>query len=131
LPQSLALSAAKRLSPRCASCTRHSHYVGHPSGPDPDPGHLRNALSNEACLCTRGYSPASANEPRVARRQSCGATEGCLILGGAAPLRVAIVGAGKVAGGYDKDRSDGNVFSHAGAYRAHGGFDLLVCIEPD
>lgn len=52
------------------------------------------------------------------------------------PLSVLIVGCGAIAGGYDERRpptakKGGGVFSHAGAYRAHGGFRLAACVEPD
>ncbi len=46
-------------------------------------------------------------------------------------LTAAIIGTGRIAGGYDEDRTDGRVFSHAGAYRAHGGFEIVACVEPD
>ncbi len=47
------------------------------------------------------------------------------------PLSVLIVGCGAIAGGYDEGRAGRNVFSHAGAYRAHGGFRLAACVEPN
>lgn len=49
-------------------------------------------------------------------------------------LSVLIVGCGAIAGGYDETRPDkesGGVFTHAGAYRDHGGFRLAACVEPD
>ena len=47
------------------------------------------------------------------------------------PLSVLIVGCGAIAGGYDEGRAGRAVFSHAGAYRAHGGFRLAACVEPN
>ena len=50
------------------------------------------------------------------------------------PLAVLIVGCGAIAGGYDETRpvkEDGGVFTHAGAYRDHGGFRMAACVEPD
>ncbi len=47
------------------------------------------------------------------------------------PLSVLIVGCGAIAGGYDQDRAGREVFSHAGAYRAHGGFRIAACVEPN
>ena len=45
---------------------------------------------------------------------------------------VLIIGAGNIAGGFDDDRPvDALPFSHAGAYRRHGGFRLAACVEPD
>lgn len=46
------------------------------------------------------------------------------------PLDVLIVGCGRIAGGFDEE-GGGPVRSHAGAYRAHGGFRLAACVEPD
>lgn len=47
-------------------------------------------------------------------------------------LKVLIIGCGNIAGGFDADRDDAAPpFSHAGAYRRHGGFDLSTCVEPD
>lgn len=50
-------------------------------------------------------------------------------------LSVVIVGCGAIAGGYDERRparaKSKGVFTHAGAYRAHGGFRLAACVEPD
>lgn len=45
-------------------------------------------------------------------------------------LDVLIVGCGRIAGGFDEGRA-GPPLSHAGAYRAHGGFRLVACVEPD
>ena len=41
-------------------------------------------------------------------------------------LSVAFIGAGRIAGGYDADRTEGEagIFSHAGAYTSAGGFSL-------
>lgn len=48
------------------------------------------------------------------------------------PLSVAIVGCGNIAGGFDRDRPDSALpFTHAGAYRRHGGFRLIACMDPD
>ena len=45
---------------------------------------------------------------------------------------VLIVGCGNIAGGLDHDRPDTETpFTHAGAYRRHGGFMLAACVEPD
>ena len=47
-------------------------------------------------------------------------------------LNVLLTGAGNIAGGFDADRPAGlPPLTHAGAYRAHGGFSLLACVEPD
>lgn len=48
-------------------------------------------------------------------------------------LTAAIVGAGRIAGGYDAARRPGQtgVFTHAGAYRAHGGVKLKTVCETD
>ena len=47
-------------------------------------------------------------------------------------LRTLIVGCGAIAGGYDESsRYPSQVLSHAGAYRAHGGFQLMGCVDPD
>lgn len=48
-----------------------------------------------------------------------------------AAIKVAIIGAGRIAGGYDEGREDGRILSHAGAYRAHGGFEITACIDPN
>lgn len=45
---------------------------------------------------------------------------------------VLIVGCGNIAGGFDYARPDTDTpFTHAGAYRRHGGFALAACVEPD
>lgn len=47
-------------------------------------------------------------------------------------LSIIIIGCGNIAGGFDSNRSpQAEPLTHAGAYRAHGGFDLAACIEPD
>lgn len=48
-------------------------------------------------------------------------------------LSVAIVGAGNIAGGYDAKKQQGvvGVYSHAGAYSAHGGFKLSAVYDLD
>lgn len=47
-------------------------------------------------------------------------------------LRTLIVGCGAIAGGYDETpRYPDQILSHAGAYRAHGGFELAACVDPD
>jgi predicted dehydrogenase len=47
-------------------------------------------------------------------------------------LRTLIVGCGAIAGGYDESsRYPEQILSHAGAYRAHGGFELAACVDPD
>lgn len=48
-------------------------------------------------------------------------------------LTVAIVGAGRIAGGYDRDKLDANpgVFTHAGAYMHDGRFTLKTIIDTD
>lgn len=47
-------------------------------------------------------------------------------------LSVAIIGAGNIAGGYDEKKlQDAGVYSHAGAYRAHGGFKLNTVYDLD
>lgn len=49
------------------------------------------------------------------------------------PLSVAIIGAGNIAGGFDVNRraDDDGIYSHAGAYRAHGGFRLATVFDAD
>lgn len=49
-----------------------------------------------------------------------------------APLSVAVIGAGNIAGAYDSNRRDGEtgIYSHAGAYREHGGFTLTTVFDP-
>ena len=41
-------------------------------------------------------------------------------------LSVAIIGTGNIAGGYDEKKQGGDIgiYTHAGAYAAHGGFEL-------
>jgi predicted dehydrogenase len=46
--------------------------------------------------------------------------------------RVLIVGCGRIAGGFDLARpSSLPPLTHAGAYRAHGGFAFAACVDPD
>ncbi len=47
-------------------------------------------------------------------------------------LSVAIIGAGNMAGGFDekKQKNDIGVYSHAGAYKVHGGFELKTVYDP-
>ena len=46
--------------------------------------------------------------------------------------RVLIIGCGRIAGGFDEGDGGGvTVRTHAGAYRAHGGFSLAACVDPD
>ncbi len=48
------------------------------------------------------------------------------------PFSVLIVGAGKIAGGFDAHRAaDQPPLSHAKAYLQHGGFELIAVAEPD
>ncbi|MBU2699176.1 putative dehydrogenase [Sporomusaceae bacterium BoRhaA] len=45
-------------------------------------------------------------------------------------LSVAIIGAGQIAGGYDQQKINGDqgIYTHAGAYMAHGGYELTsIC----
>jgi predicted dehydrogenase len=48
-------------------------------------------------------------------------------------LSVAIIGAGNIAGNYDEKKQAGasGVYSHAGAYSAHGGFKLSTVYDLD
>jgi predicted dehydrogenase len=47
-------------------------------------------------------------------------------------LRVLVVGCGNIAGGFDAERpTTAMPLTHAGAYRRHGGFRLVGCVEPD
>ncbi len=47
-------------------------------------------------------------------------------------LNVLIIGCGNIAGGFDAVRAkDALPFTHAGAYRKHGGFSMAACIDPD
>jgi predicted dehydrogenase len=46
--------------------------------------------------------------------------------------KVLIIGCGAIAGGYDADRpADSGPLTHAAAYRRHGGFELVACVDPD
>lgn len=49
------------------------------------------------------------------------------------PLSVAIIGTGRIAGGYDEKRPGGEVgiYTHAGAYAAHGGFEIKTVFDVD
>ena len=49
------------------------------------------------------------------------------------PLTVAIIGAGRIAGGYDRDRIDtsSGIFTHAGAYVEDGRFKLKTVFDTD
>jgi predicted dehydrogenase len=48
-------------------------------------------------------------------------------------LSVAIIGTGNIAGGYDAKKTDGDagIYTHAGAYAAHGGFELRTVFDVD
>lgn len=47
-------------------------------------------------------------------------------------LNVLIIGCGNIAGGFDEAKpTDALPLTHAGAYRAHGGFHLAACVDPD
>ena len=47
-------------------------------------------------------------------------------------LDVLIIGCGNIAGGFDAERRGTSApFTHAGAYQAHGGYNLAACVEPD
>jgi predicted dehydrogenase len=48
-------------------------------------------------------------------------------------LKVAIIGAGNIAGGYDERKlsDDSGVYSHAGAYLADGRFELSLVLDSD
>ncbi len=47
-------------------------------------------------------------------------------------LRVLMIGCGNIAGNFDVDTRLGTApRTHAGAYRAHGGFSIDACVEPD
>jgi predicted dehydrogenase len=48
-----------------------------------------------------------------------------------APLRTAIVGCGRIAGGFDEGRKGKEVLTHAGAYTRHPAFALVACVEPE
>lgn len=47
------------------------------------------------------------------------------------PFRAAIVGCGRIAGGFDEGRGGNSVLTHAAAYSRHPGFALVACVEPD
>ncbi|HLP97555.1 MAG TPA: Gfo/Idh/MocA family oxidoreductase [Sideroxyarcus sp.] len=49
------------------------------------------------------------------------------------PLSVAIIGTGNIAGGYDakKQGGDTGIYTHAGAFAAHGGFELKTVFDLD
>jgi len=49
------------------------------------------------------------------------------------PLSVAIIGTGHIAGGYDEKKleNEAGVYTHAGAYAAHGGFELQTVFDLD
>ena len=48
-------------------------------------------------------------------------------------LSVAIIGTGNIAGGYDEKKQGGDtgIYTHAGAYAAHGGFELKTVFDLD
>src|SRR5208283_2974974 len=48
-------------------------------------------------------------------------------------LSVAIIGAGNIAGGFDEKKRDSEVgiYTHAGAYTVHGGFELKTVFDPN
>ncbi len=46
-------------------------------------------------------------------------------------IDAAIVGCGRIAGGYDETASSGPPRTHAGAYRARGDVRLVACVDPD
>lgn len=45
--------------------------------------------------------------------------------------RALLIGCGKIAGGYNRDRDDALVLTHALAYWRHPGFTLAACVDPD
>lgn len=49
------------------------------------------------------------------------------------PLSLAIIGAGRIAGGYDRDRQAGEkgIYSHAGAAKAQGDIAVQTVFDPD
>ena len=47
------------------------------------------------------------------------------------PLRVGVVGCGRIAGAWDHPRSEGPVRTHAQAYYRHPGFRLAAAADPD
>lgn len=47
-------------------------------------------------------------------------------------LSVLIVGCGNIAGGFDADRSMAELpLTHVGAFRRHGKFEVIACVDPD
>jgi predicted dehydrogenase len=47
-------------------------------------------------------------------------------------LNVLIIGCGNIAGRFDESApSDRLPLTHAGAFRAHGGYKMVACVEPD
>lgn len=48
-------------------------------------------------------------------------------------LSVAIIGTGHIAGGYDENKlnDEAGIYTHAGAYAAHGGFELKTVFDVD
>jgi len=44
---------------------------------------------------------------------------------------VLILGCGNIAGGFDTERESAAPLTHAGGYRAHGGFHIAACVDPD
>ena len=47
-------------------------------------------------------------------------------------LKVLMIGCGNIAGGFDAQTPPGAaVRTHAGAYAAHGQFEIVACVEPD
>lgn len=47
-------------------------------------------------------------------------------------IKTLIIGCGNIAGRFDEGRGlHAPPLSHAGAFRAHGGYELLACIDPD
>lgn len=47
------------------------------------------------------------------------------------PIDAIVIGCGQIAGGYDEKVGGNAVLSHAGGYRAHPGFRLTACVEPN
>lgn len=47
-------------------------------------------------------------------------------------FKTIIIGCGNIAGGYDANKaSDDWPLTHAGAYSAHNGFEIIACCDPD
>jgi predicted dehydrogenase len=47
-------------------------------------------------------------------------------------LSCLIIGCGNIAGGFDSDGKSGQFpLTHAGAYKQHGGFNFLACVDPN